>query len=200
MSVSQKRECVISPNNSYKVKWDVWIILVLIVVAITLPYNIGFIDKPNIGWQIVNYVVDFSFLTDMVLTFFTAIPNPSTQQLITNKKLIAKSYISGWFWIDLISIVPFDLIVKNSGGGPMKGMAMAKMGRLTRLSKFIRLIRILRMTKMFRFCKDRQRISDRTENVVQLDANVSRMLMFFAGIMVINHILTCMWVFASKFN
>ena len=74
------------------------------------------------------------------------------------------------------------------------------MGRLSKISKFIRLVKIVRMAKMFRLCKDRKRISGATEDVVTLDPNVSRMLMFLVVILFVNHILACLWVFASKFD
>lgn len=74
------------------------------------------------------------------------------------------------------------------------------MTRLSRISKFIRLVRVVRMTKMLRICKDRKRISDRTEDAVKLDENVKRMLMFLVVILFVNHILACLWVFASKFD
>lgn len=56
------------------------------------------------------------------------------------------------------------------------------------------------MTKMLRICKDRKRISDRTEDAVNLDENIKRMFMFLVVILLINHILACLWVFVSKFD
>jgi len=48
----------------------------------------------------------------MILTFFTALHNVETDQLIVDKKRIARNYLSGWFWIDLVSILPFDKMIK----------------------------------------------------------------------------------------
>ena len=56
-----------------KIKWDVWVVLILFFVALTLPFQIGFVEEPGIGWVVLNYIVDVTFAIDMVLTFFSAI-------------------------------------------------------------------------------------------------------------------------------
>ena len=155
-----------------KVKWDVWVIFILFTVALTLPYQIGFIEKPGTAWQVFNYLVDVTFLIDMVLTFFTAIQNTENNLYICDKRQIAKAYLSNWFWIDLISILPIEKMVSASSSGYTSTFQLAKVGRLSKISKFIRMIKILRMAKMFRLCKDRKRISARTEDVIRLDPNL----------------------------
>lgn len=154
------KRCIILPQNKWKVKFDLWVIFVLITTAVILPFQIAFVEKPGTAWKIVNYTIDISFLIDMLLTFFTAINDPETNMLICDKKAIAKTYLSGWFIIDVISILPIDLMINTEGTAGNKAMMqMAKMSRLSRISKFIRLVRIIRMAKMLRICKDRKRIS-----------------------------------------
>lgn len=156
------------PNDTYKVKWDIWIIFVLFFVAMTLPFQIGFVEKPGKGWTVLNYIVDASFVTDMLLTFFTGIHDSSTNELVLDKKKIAQHYVSGWFAIDLISIIPFDKLIKTPDLKDKNSLQLAKMTRLSRISKFIRLVRIVRMMKMLRICKDSEKIKDRAEDVVKL--------------------------------
>jgi potassium channel len=68
-------------------------------------------------YRISEYAVDICFFIDMVLTFFTAIPDPErTSSTITDKKVIAISYLKSWFVIDLISIIPFAEILTSSTG------------------------------------------------------------------------------------
>lgn len=66
-------KCTIDPRNDWKTRWDLWIVFVLCFVAMTLPFQIGFVDDPGTAWQVFNYLVDASFVIDMLLTFFTAI-------------------------------------------------------------------------------------------------------------------------------
>lgn len=72
------------------------------------------------------------------------------------------------------------------------------MTRLSRVSKFIRLIKVIRMTKMLRLCKNGQQIEDTASDTFKLHENAKKMLKFLVVIMLINHILACLWVFCSK--
>lgn len=173
--------------------------MILFFVAMTLPYQIGFVETPGLVWTILNYIVDITFAIDMLLTFFTSIFD-GEGNLVVDKKKIAKNYLTGWFWIDLISILPIDKMINVDTTKNAQTLQMAKMSRLSRISKFIRLVRIIRMMKMLRLCKDRDRIASRTEDAVKLDENVKRMLTFLVVILFVNHILACLWVFASKFD
>ena len=54
--------------------------------------------------------IDILFALDILIIFNTAFYNDDVD-LVENRKDIAQSYIKGWFWIDLISIIPFNLII-----------------------------------------------------------------------------------------
>jgi hypothetical protein len=46
----QKSECIIPSEHPWKTKWDLWIVIVLFFVAITLPYRIAFAEKDSTVW------------------------------------------------------------------------------------------------------------------------------------------------------
>ena len=98
------------PNTSWKVIWDFFIVFLLLVVSILVPYRLAFYPKDSQDWLIVYSVIDSCFLIDMILTFFTATVDPANQMVVTDKKEIAKNYLKFWFWIDLFSIFPLDLL------------------------------------------------------------------------------------------
>ena len=62
------------------------------------------------AWTNINWVVDGLFLLDIILIFNTAILNEE-YQIIEDRCAIAKDYLSFWFWIDIIAIIPFDILV-----------------------------------------------------------------------------------------
>lgn len=102
------------PNNTFKHKWDFYIVVLLIFVAIVLPYQVAFFEKTGKTWKFINYFVDFSFLIDIVLTFFSAQVDIVNQEIITDKNRIAKKYLTSWFIVDVLSITPFDLIFTSN--------------------------------------------------------------------------------------
>ena len=48
----------------------------------------------------------------MIVTFITTYDDKAKMIEITDRKEIAKRYLECWFWIDLISIFPFDDLSK----------------------------------------------------------------------------------------
>ena len=65
-------------------------------------------DDP-IGWTIYDYCTDFFFSIDLILNFATAY-YADDKSLITDYKLISRNYLTGWFIIDFIALIPIYLI------------------------------------------------------------------------------------------
>lgn len=70
-----KKRWFIDEDNPHKIKWDTWVVIVLLFVAATLPFRIAFYDKDSKKWVVINGLIDLTFLIDMILTFFTTIPD-----------------------------------------------------------------------------------------------------------------------------
>jgi hypothetical protein len=104
-------KCVIPQDHSYKIIWDVLILMLLLIVCTIIPWRLAF-DGENFTWEIVYYCIDSLFAIDIVLTFFTTIPGKNGMVEINDKKIIAREYLNSWFFIDFFSIVPFDTIIK----------------------------------------------------------------------------------------
>jgi hypothetical protein len=53
-------------------------------------------------------VIDAIFAIDILINFRTTYFNPRTGDEVSDPKLIAKAYLQGRFWIDLLATIPFD--------------------------------------------------------------------------------------------
>jgi hypothetical protein len=89
----------------------------------------------------------------MIIIFNTAYYQEDFK-MIEDRKEIAKDYLRQWFAIDLVAILPFDLIMKlftneeASGGKNLNSIVrIARLGKLYKLVKLMRLIRILKILK-----------------------------------------------------
>lgn len=60
-------------DNTIKQWWDLYVICLIMYVALVVPFRLGFESEDTAGWVAWGYVVDVSFFTDIVLTFFTAV-------------------------------------------------------------------------------------------------------------------------------
>jgi hypothetical protein len=100
----------------------------------------------------------------MVLTFFTTITDKHKMLEITDKCTIAKDYMSRWFWIDLISIFPFDdfgkiFSLNSTAPGEHSQGESAILLRGMRLSKIGKMVRLMRLVKVFKIMKNSSNIT-----------------------------------------
>ena len=70
---------------------------------------------------------------------------------------IARHYLCTWFFLDLISILPFDILSIVVG----EALAKLKIVRLFRLMRLIKLIRLIRASRMFKRWETRMAIDYR---------------------------------------
>jgi hypothetical protein len=87
--------------------------MVLLAFVISyLPFDICFnrAEDDSESHKILNAVVDVIFLLDIIITFVSACEDPFTGQVETNLKVLAKKYIFGWFWLDILAVFPFQYL------------------------------------------------------------------------------------------
>jgi hypothetical protein len=82
--------------------------------AVLLPFYLGFEFTPGastVGWE---YFVDFLFVVDMALNFRTLLVD-NRGNVNDDIEVIRSVYLRGWFIIDLLAIMPFELMLAGSG-------------------------------------------------------------------------------------
>jgi len=112
--------------SPFKAMWD-WIILLLVLyTAVFTPYSAAFLineleeeRRQTCGYtcnplNVVDVIVDILFIIDIVITFRTTYVNHNNE-VVTHPKHIAIHYIKGWFLIDMVAAIPFDLLFFRSG-------------------------------------------------------------------------------------
>lgn len=190
-----KKGCMIYPYNGTKTAWDLWVMLLLVYTALFVPYQVCFMDETSDGLFMFGLIVDASFLTDVVITFFTAIDQSG--KIIDDRGTIAKNYFKLWFWIDFFSSIPFQLLEKFDSGESSAGNEKAL--RLARLPRLYRLIRILRLVKMFRITKMDEK-GGVMGKLAKLSSNFKTGFKIALSIMFINHLMCCAWYFQAKWQ
>ena len=82
--------------------------------------------------------VEVLFGVDIVLNFFHSYRDPENFKEVTAFKPIAHNYVfSGWFFVDFISVFPFNYILPGGNTGNI-----TKLLRLFRLPRLMKLIDI----------------------------------------------------------
>jgi CRP-like cAMP-binding protein len=85
----------------------------------------------------------------MGLQFFIVYPLHQGRSIymVKDHKLIIRNYLKGWFPVDFISVLPFDLLGIVMQRGDMRQLKILRVVRLLRLLKLARLVRGLRILK-----------------------------------------------------
>jgi hypothetical protein len=165
----------------------------LLFTCFVTPFRLAFYLNADdtFTWKLINWIVDGSFSVDMILLFFTCITDEENG-VIDDRNLIARKYITGWFFIDFMSVFPFDMLKLNSD---YTGLI-----RIFRISKIYKIVKVARLIKIFKMFKQRQQVSKSVEKVVKLPEGVER-LMFFVLLFVISlHIFTCLWILITQID
>jgi len=151
---------VINPERSQFLEhWDILTMICLGWVAIVTPVQLSLIEPEFDVLCILNSLVDCLFFVDLVLQFFLMYPRKGTYGYILEHRWgrIVKRYLRTWFVVDLISIVPIDLIGIITKAASMQRMKVVKFVRLMRLLK---LARMLKASRLFRRIEVRMSISN----------------------------------------
>ena len=156
---TENEKFVIYPTDLYKKIWDGFIVVILFFIATTLPFRVAFVDVDTAKWQIVNQCINFCFLIDMILTFFTARKKSEKAKILeVNKKQIALIYLKSWFIFDLISIIPFEYF-EEIKTNHTKTAKISKISSFTRFSRLPRLYKMAtRSGKIIRIARDIKKI------------------------------------------
>jgi hypothetical protein len=126
---------LVSQNNPARQVIDLGVVIALMYVAIVTPYEVSFLaDQPdNVALGTVGRIIDVLFVADMLLNFVTPF-QLENGVWVTDHRSIARRYMTSWFLVDLISVMPLDYL---------------RMIRLVRLIKLLRLVRMSRVLKRF---------------------------------------------------
>lgn len=115
--------------------WD-WVVLILVLyTAVFTPYQTAFLlneeettmrlnrdaatrthstDSTTANpLVIIDLVVDLMFIADILINFRTTYLQNG--EVVMEQKKIAINYVKGWFVIDTIAAIPFDLLLFGSG-------------------------------------------------------------------------------------
>lgn len=114
--------------SPFKAVWD-WLILILVIyTAIFTPYVAAFLlndptyksndeDNPYGRYQdpltIIDLIVDIMFIIDILINFRTTYVNKN-DEVVSHSGKIAVHYFKGWFLIDVVAAIPFDLLLFGS--------------------------------------------------------------------------------------
>lgn len=139
----RKGKCILKHNSQFRLRWDLFIMLLAIYNCISIPFNAAFSPTYNIYYTIFESMIDVLFGLDVIINFRTSFVHSKTGLEVVEWKPIARNYVfSGRFFIDLLASIPFErlytLIQPGSSSGTLELLGLLKLIRLLRLGRVIR--------------------------------------------------------------
>lgn len=176
--------------------WDIFMSLLLTFSCFVMPLELCFTYEST-GYLIMSYTVDCLFLLDIFVCFNLAVQTEDFEEIDDHKK-IACEYLKGWFWIDTIAIIPFQLMMptvdESSNNADVNGIV-----RILRVGKLTKLVKIVKLLRLLKFLKNDNRVQSITRDSMQLNVVIERLVFLVLMTTLCVHIISCMWLFAAVF-
>jgi len=166
---------IIYPDSRFKVIWEVYILIVTVAVTILAPLIVVFELEMTPILIFFDILVTLTFAFDVFVQFNTAYGN--RHELVTDRKAIARRYLKGWFFLDLIATLPFTWVFISS--------------RFSALNRIFRFFRLARLFKLFGSSKT----LNRARKLSFVNPAFMRLFMLVFWILVAGHIVACGWIF-----
>ncbi|XP_075234878.1 uncharacterized protein LOC142332349 isoform X2 [Lycorma delicatula] len=178
--------------SPFKAVWD-WIILILVIyTAIFTPYVAAFLlSEPDFDTRknkkysddpivVIDLIVDVTFIVDILINFRTTYVN-ANDEVVSHPGKIAVHYLRGWFLIDLVAAIPFDLLIFGSDTDEVTEELGLDADETTTLIGLLKTARLLRLV----------RVARKIDRYSEYGAAV--LLLLMASFALIAHWLACIW-------
>jgi Ion transport protein len=107
-----------------KVRWDLFLGVLILYTLITIPMELCFTTYEDLasssGLKGFDYFVNIVFFIDVILNFNIPYFSESRDAYIAIRAEIARRYLKFWFFVDLLSSIPFDTFVQLAMGNKVR--------------------------------------------------------------------------------
>jgi len=160
-------------------RWDMTGLVMIFYTAVVTPYDVSFLEPSLDVLFFFNRTVDLFFLCDMVLQFFLMVQDDKGRYIKVQSEL-AHRYLTSWFAIDFISVLPFDMVGMVADSDDVGQLKVLRVIRVLRLFKLLRILRINRLFK-------------RWENMYSINYSVFGLYCYIAFVFASTHWFGCFY-------
>jgi len=168
---------VFLPDSWVRSLWDLQLFVVTLSLAILGPLEIVYKFRQNFFFWYSAVFLSAIFLADLVLNFHTAYY--ARGEVVTDRAAIRRHYLKTWFFIDLLSVFPLELI-----SGPLN---LQLFGHTLDLAPVLRLLRLLRLLHL-------RQLVNRWSHADFFNPSVIRLAILLLWILMVAHWAACGWI------
>ena len=192
------QKLLIGHDSKLKSIFDLLVLLMINISSLIVLYDFCFIETDEnenslFTNTVIYYVIEGFFAIFIILQFFQTYQNPSTLLIITDFKRISLKYIKGWFIIDLLSIIPYELMFSSSDTN--SDLKYLRLIRLLRLPKFIQTIDVKRFDNLATYFLTKGESEDASKrlNVIFNVRYFLKILRLMVMASILTYVLGCIW-------
>jgi hypothetical protein len=184
---------IIHPRGDFAHTLDTVVFAVLAYCAFYTPYRIGFDLQPEGFLLVFELAIDCLFIFEIFVQFRKGYPLDDFDEdsrIDMMPRPIAKNYLKGWFWVDLLAAVPTQLIW---GAESSASNRLPRLFRLPRMLRMMRLVQLLRFTRLFR--RSSAGMISHFLELFGMSSAAGRAARLAAITLVLSHAVSCGWFF-----
>jgi len=177
---------LINPSCHGRVVWDLAGMLLIAFDMLSIPIMICF--EPEEHWfsTFMGWLTLVFWTCDVFGSLFTGYY--SNGKLVMKQSKIIKQYLKGWFWVDMVVVVP-DWVMKAMGSMT----SIAGLGRILRAARIMRILRMLRLLKLKKLLALVYDMID--SEYMWIVFSLIRLLTI---LLVMNHLVACAWFMVGR--
>ena len=165
-----------------KIAWDIFICGVVFLCSILVPYRLLSGYDPFDAFYVFVTVV---FCVDVAVVFRTTLA--SGRNVISDPQTVAGHYLRSWFVVDLLSALPFPMLVLLAGrDGAVPAALLPWLGGL----RLVRLLSLLKVNSFF----------GRLPNFVNISGAALRLVVFGYWLTLVTHFIALGWLLIGAGN
>ena len=147
--------------------WDLISLVLVLLNVFMIPMMLAFFDETETkNTLVIRLISDLWFIVDIYLNFRTGIltnSNHVDSDVIMEKPQIRMKYLKGWFFIDFIASVPWDIFALSIAEfttrmGLRQSRATFASLKVLKLVKMVTMARVFRISRMFRYVSQWERM------------------------------------------
>lgn len=177
-------------SKGYKTWWGLTVVCAILTIfteTFQIAFGPGGLPQNDVSASATEYFLLSVFVVDIGVSFFLAYFNED-DEIIYDRKLIAKNYLRCMFWVDVLGVFPFYAFALACAG---------QIGQDNSTTQFLALLRLVKLVRLYRV----KQLFD----VLQYNARVSLTLLTvtrnFAAALVWSHFSACtIYFIARAFN
>ena len=165
--------------------------------ATLVPYRTIFIEEEDntSPFFYLDMLVDILYFTDLILNFLMAYED-ADKKLETRLKKIAANYFKSWFFLDLVSCIPFQYLKVDDMSSEDGFGNLGKILKLPRMYKMIKILRLFKLVRLMKYSRSIKKILQ----AFKMNNGIKRMITVTITMLFLVHLMGCIFFLVAKFD